>query len=393
MVLTTPYVTPAAVERRRSVTLATADRVGGIDVNVSNVTIASHAGASDLQITRIAQSADQQQRIQRRSRRERRRLRNLERSRRAMNRAQYQLSKRQEKHARRQAARGLSPADVIPAGPRKTRSDGKPLQAHSRDQLSARFRRERAAHAADAAAETRARRDHARQVAADVVREHGYRFIVEDCNVTAWASSWGRALAAFSPATLLGAIDREATAVASYAGVRLGVVRAATSTTALSQHCLCGARVAKTLADRVHVCACGLRGDRDAVAATLASFVIVEPGQPASAIVDFVASAGMSRDAHARAVLARTVCSSNQGRQDVPSESNVWSARDGSCIAWPAATPDCFARGNLVARRTAGTALRPTPNEPGHRLTTLERSWLRTSIFRGCGPPQLRDFS
>ena len=57
--------------------------------------------------------------------------------------------------------------------------------------------------------------------------------------MSAWAAAWGRALAALSPGTLLAAIDREARAVSAITGVDGGVVRAATWTTALSQHCPC----------------------------------------------------------------------------------------------------------------------------------------------------------
>ncbi len=115
---------------------------------------------------------------------------------------------------------------------------------------------------------------------------------VEDVSITAWASSWGRAVAAFSPGTLVAAIDREARAVAQLAKADGGVQRASTRPTALSQHCACGARVAKRLSDRVHTCeTCKLQGDRDAMAAVLASFVVlVERGDPSTARVDYEAS-------------------------------------------------------------------------------------------------------
>ncbi len=76
-----------------------------------------------------------------------------------MNAQQYQLSKRQEKRARRREAAGLVAKQVIPAGPRIARSDGKPLQAYRNDQLSNGYRRDRAAQVADAASAVQARRD------------------------------------------------------------------------------------------------------------------------------------------------------------------------------------------------------------------------------------------
>ena len=106
-----------------------------------------------------------------------------------MNRAQYQLSRRQAKRARRRAAAGLPPIDVIPMGPRNARADGVPLQSYRRDQLSASYRRGRAAQAADATAAAQARRDRARQVAADLVATHGYQLVVEDASISAWSRS------------------------------------------------------------------------------------------------------------------------------------------------------------------------------------------------------------
>jgi hypothetical protein len=94
MVLTTPYVSPSAAARRATVAIEAMDRTAGVDVNVSNVTVASHDLGCAIRVTRIVRDAPQEQRDRRRSRRERRRQRALDRSRRAMNRAQYQLSRR-----------------------------------------------------------------------------------------------------------------------------------------------------------------------------------------------------------------------------------------------------------------------------------------------------------
>jgi hypothetical protein len=66
------------------------------------------------------------------------------------------------------------------------------------------------------------------------------------------------------------------------------LLRASTFATRLSQTCLCGAEVTKTLADRVHDCpACGLAGDRDFVSALLAALVqLTDPDDPATARLD-----------------------------------------------------------------------------------------------------------
>jgi hypothetical protein len=125
-VLVDPYVSPAIRAGRAVAAIGTAGRRAGIDVNVSNLTVASHADGEDLKITRIARDATQRARDRSRAKRERRRQRELDRSRRAMNRTQYQLSKRQEKRDRRRAAAGLRPVEAIPSGTRKTSANGSP---------------------------------------------------------------------------------------------------------------------------------------------------------------------------------------------------------------------------------------------------------------------------
>ncbi len=389
LVLTHPYVSPSASERRARVAIEAADRRAGIDLNVSNVTIASHEAGRAVRVTRVERDESQREHDRRRTRRERRRQRALDRSRRAANKAQYQLSKRQAKRARRREAAGLLPVEVIPMGPRNARADGKPVQSFRRDRRTASYRRGRAEQAAEAAAAMQARRDHARRVAAELVASHGYQLVVEDANITAWAASWGRAVAAFSPATLAAAVDREARAVAAVAGSTGGVVRAATRMTALSQHCPCGVRVPKRLGDRVHDCpACGLRGDRDAIAAVLASFVdVVDPDVPSSARVDYVASAGALVEIR-QALRSREPFN---GWQDTLSESTDLSARDGSFVAWSTSTPH-FVR---VARRNVGTASCATLDETGARQTTSERARVRTGRSSKYAPPRtyLRDTS
>lgn len=380
LVLTTPYVSPSTAARRAHIAIATIDRTAGIDVNVSNLTIASHDTGRDLLLTKIERGESDKQRDRGRRRRERRRQRELERSRRAANREQYHLSKRQEKRARRRAEARQQPIDVIPMGPRKARSDGIPLQSFKRDRLSASYRRTRAAQVADAATDAQARHDRAREIAKRVVAAHGTQLVVEDCSIAAWSASWGRALADFTPGLLIDAIDREAKAVGKLAGGTGGVARAATRPTALSQHCPCGARVDKRLVDRVHRCAvCKLVGDRDDVAAVLASFVlIVERGTPASARVDYDASA------HALPEIRRTLPSriSYLGWQDTPPESTDLSARDGSFIAWRTSTPGTA----VVARRNVGTASCSTLDEPGDRRTTPERARVRTDMSSKYAP-------
>jgi len=386
MVLAAPHVSPGTRERRAHVALAAMDRSAGVDVNVSNVTIASHELGGHIRITRVERDTTQRQRDRSRAKRTRRRARELDRSRRAMNKAHYELSKRQAKRARRRATAGLPSIDVVPMGPRIQRADGKPMHSYRRDTLSASYRRGRAAQAADAASAAQASRDRARQVAAEVVATHGYQLVVEDVRVAAWSRSWGRAMAAFTPGRLVAAIDREARAVATMAGGRGGMARAATRTTALSQHCPCGERVPKRLADRTHRCpACKLRADRDAVAAVLASFIVfAEPDVAGSARVDYDALARALPEV--RAALSISVC----GWQDTRSESTGCLARERSVLTWPTPTPDAV----VVARQTVGTALPPTLDETGARQTTPERVRMRTNMSTRYDPRSyLRDTS
>lgn len=379
MVLTEPYVSPPTRARRAAAAIATSERRAGIDVNVSNLTIASVDAEHDLRVTRIERSPRQRQRSHRRARQERRRQRVLERSRRAMNAQQYELSKRQAKRARRREAAGLRPVEVIPLGPRRARADGKPLQAYRRDRLSNTFRRERAAQAARHASVARARKDHARDVAGAVVQEHGFQLTMENCDLRTWARRWGRSLAAFAPGTMISAIQREADAVAAEARMAGGVLCASTRTTALSQHCLCGERVSKELAQRTHTCpTCGLQGARDTISAVLAAHVVFgNRREPESAAVDYDACRALLDTLPTKTIDYRVLLlKSIHGRQDARSESTAYTARDGFFVVEPERTPDLV----VVARRIAGMAALPTPAELGAYRATLERSCMRTSL-------------
>jgi hypothetical protein len=394
MVLRTAYVSPDTATRRALAANETAERKAGIDVNVSNVTVASHENGKDLRITRVARDAGDWEGALRRAAKKRRRERALERSRRAANPERYALSRRQEDEARRRAAEGLAPRPVIPKGPRKSRADGKPLAAYRTDRLSRSYCRHRAALAADAAAATRAKRDLARRIAGELVLQHGFRLAVEENGLSAWARRWGRALHAFAPGMLIAAIEREAAATASLAGVREGLVRASTRTTALSQHCLCGRRVEKTIAERTHRCPCGLAGDRDAVSATLAAHLVFgDAADPRTAVVDYSLAAASLEHRTTWEVLRSTLQPAAAGRQDALSESTSPTALHGSSVeeTWQTSTA-----ARLVARRIVGTAPRPTPDETvTPRRTTPERARMRTDLCpaNGSSLPSLRDSS
>jgi hypothetical protein len=288
MVLTGGYASPATRVCRAAA--AELDRVAGIDGNVSNLSVVSLPGSFDpadgpLTTSRIELTGQELAALARAERRARDRRRALDRSRRATNTRQYGLSKRQHKRAERRAKSGLAERQVtVPGGARAANAAGVPKQAYRKDDLSAGYRLDRAQIAEAAASAAEAKDHRARRIAADIVGAHGAHLVVEDCDIRTWFRLWGKKLQATTPGRLITAIGREA----EKTGGRL--LRASTCATKLSQTCLCGAEVRKTLADRVHDCPdCGLTGDRDLVSALLAALVrLTDPDDPATARLDTV---------------------------------------------------------------------------------------------------------
>ncbi|MFB9623281.1 zinc ribbon domain-containing protein [Nonomuraea helvata] len=282
------------------------------------------------------------------------RKRALDRSRRAANPTRYQPSPRQAERARRRADRGL-PAKTIslPGGPRDATAGGIPRQAYRTDTLSRGYRKVRARLSAEAAGQSEARRARAAHLAVSIVASHGAHLVVEDCDISTWHRLWGRACAAFTPGMLITALARECAAAGG------ALLRASTTHTAMSQHCLCGARVPKSLADRVHTCpACGLSGDRDLISAALASCVtLVDPADPHTARVDYQ-----------RAQALTTAFS--QGLQEALTESTVISpapappAGTGQTAASPRpCRPRRYQTRTASARQSSGMGDTPTPDE------------------------------
>ena len=148
-------------------------------------------------------------------------------------------------------------------------------------------------------ARTRTKQLYARRIAASLAEVHGPHLVVEEGDLTAWSRRWGRAMRENAPGMIVSALRAEAQAVLDLAGqdgtgggtgTRCTVVpEAGTRPTAMSQHCPCGVRVTKTLAERTHRCpACGLTADRDAVSALLGAHVTFDDiGDPGTARVDY----------------------------------------------------------------------------------------------------------
>jgi hypothetical protein len=218
-----------------------------------------------------------------------------------------------------------------------------PLRGYRHDRLSRSYRRLRTDHATQARAASQAKRARAGEVAARIVATHGNTITVEDCSISTWARLWGKRIALFSPGMLVAAVKRECEATGGT------LSRAGTRSTALSQHCLCGARVPKTLAQRTHVCPhCGLHRDRDIVAAILAACVtLADPDDPRTARVDFEL-------AHAlRAWLAsQQEWEGSVNRHQPPPSPDAGSARTGS--HHPVASAE-------------QAALGPPPNSPSQK--------------------------
>ncbi|MBT2508078.1 transposase [Streptomyces sp. ISL-98] len=361
MILGPGYTAPAVRQMREQA--AALDRIGGVDGNVSNVSVVSLPTSLDPAhgapaSTEITLSPEEQALLEREAEKRRGRARALERSRRATNAAQYGLSKKQARRAENRAANGLTPKQVsVPGGARAARVDGVPKQAFRRDRLSTCYRDLRARQAEAAAGSAEHRRHRAREVARQIIAAHGPVLVVEDCDIRTWYRLWGKRLSQTTPGMLISALDRECQA----SGGRL--VRASTWSTALSQHCLCGERVSKTLRDREHKCiACGLTGKRDLVSAALAAFVrFADVDDPKTAYLDTTASR------HAQITYAESLEEALR-ESTAPSQTTVRGAGH-------AAVPR--QRRGTSAPRTAGQRSRATPDEtrpkrdhagkPGHR--------------------------
>jgi len=334
------YATEATRLRRAAIP----DGRAGVDANVSNLALASFPSdhPEQLHVDQIRCTDEQQRAAQRAAKRARQRQRALDRSRRNTNPDQYGPSQRQHKRAARRAERGLAAKQITnPGGARQSRADGMPLRAYRHDALSRGYQRTRIDHATEARAASQAKHARAGEVAARIVSMHGNTITIEDCTISTWARLWGKRIALFSPGMLVAALAHECLATGGQ------LYRAGTRSTALSQHCLCGRRVPKTLAQRIHDCPnCGLRADRDIVSAALAACVeLANPDNPRTARVDY-------RLAHAlRAwVASQQEWEGSVNRHQPPPSPDAGSARPGS---------------HLPVASAEQAALGPPPNRPG----------------------------
>ncbi|MGW1799312.1 zinc ribbon domain-containing protein [Streptomyces sp. NPDC001984] len=130
------------------------------------------------------------------------------------------------------------------------------------------------------------------------------------------------------------------------------MLRASTFTTKLSQTCLCGQRIPKTLSDRIHACPdCGLVADRDMVSAAVTAHVRVDdPDDPSTARVDTVQA-------------RHTQILFEQGLQEALSSQPQRGARPARGRTHAAAHKPEISGPRASARRNTTNRYRPTPNE------------------------------
>jgi hypothetical protein len=223
---------------------------------------------------------------------------------------------------------------------------------------------------AQAAVTAAAAKDHrARRIAEHIIDDHGANLVVEDCDIRAWYRLWGKVLQATTPGRLITAIGREC----EKAGGRM--LRASTFTTKLSQTCLCGAQVRKTLADRVHRCrVCGLVADRDMVSGALAAHVrLTDPDDPSTAGLD--------------TVQARTTqMLFAQGLQEALSSQPQRGARPRKGRTHAAARRPGTPGRQASARQNTTDRYRPTPNET-RPANKRHKAHVGTAVPVGNAPP------
>jgi hypothetical protein len=186
------WVGPATARMRA---LAPADRVGGVDGNVSNIAVASIERDSTeptLLTSHITATNAQRNATAREAKKARSRMRALDRSRRASNTSQYEMSKKQHARAEQRKAAGLPAKTVdLPGGARAADSRGIPKRAYRRDTLSRSYRELRADHAAAASATAHRKDDYARQTAQAIVAVHGPNLVTEDVDIRTWSPALG----------------------------------------------------------------------------------------------------------------------------------------------------------------------------------------------------------
>jgi len=309
-----PYRSPQPAPRK----------IIGIDFGPSRVAVSARGVGEVIELITDAELESEKEAARKR----RHRQRALDRSRRAMNPDAYDDQGR--------AIRGKRP--------RKTSKRGRRLAGRDRD--SARK------------AATR-RRQRGQRIARQIVSQ-GRNIALERIDYSAWQRSWfGRRMSLTVPGQLEQQLRRESALVG-------GKVIELPLDLALSQHCLCGARVKKPLSVRTHACPrCGLGGngaplDRDLFSAFLARLCAQNPGKALRLSEGPFGTAGYRREAnrHCR-VCPRPAPSRSSRARRLPSHPEGDEARDSGLAGDPAVqTPAQHPSGQRIEAQRARSGRR-----------------------------------
>lgn len=110
------------------------------------------------------------------------------------------------------------------------------------------------------------RKSEQRQLVNNILR-HGSEIKMENVSVKAWQKTWGKAIKVKSPGFFQSELCRKAESADGIAE------KFSTRNTKLSQTCICGNPVKKSLSQRVHRCKCGVTIHRDLMSGFLARHV------------------------------------------------------------------------------------------------------------------------
>jgi len=97
--------------------------------------------------------------------------------------------------------------------------------------------------------------------------ELGVDFKIEKINYKAWQKLFGKSIGAKAPGLFVELLRRKAESAGG------GVYEFSTFQTKLSQTCVCGRIKKKSLSERLHICECGVKIQRDLLSSYLGLFV------------------------------------------------------------------------------------------------------------------------
>jgi hypothetical protein len=267
LVFKEPYRSQTELERQE-VIKNKSKRIAGQDPNVSNITTVSvNQNFTDYQVTRFEPKTvilDKHAKLEQAKRKAQKKE---DRSRRAANPEQYELSKPQTQRAARRKANNLKEKQVeLPKGKRKTNKNNKPKQRYAKDTKTKTGRKASYKVTSLSHQQKQLKDQTAREMSRDLINVHGIYLTVEQNTINNWFYNhkWTKALTITTPGRY---INSTQAAIKELGGT---FQKASTFHVAASQTCLCGSKVKKDLNERTHFCPdCGLTGDRDELSALI----------------------------------------------------------------------------------------------------------------------------